>query len=109
MGHNLSVVRITNRTMEETFHKTFVPFYETVDQEWFDSDRHRGDSDFIFNNNFYFVDNDVQWDEKELQRPINFKEASAWVKLNIPTEIQTRLLYALEQLEKNETLAFVFS
>jgi len=106
MGLNISVNKITSKTFEETFSFEKVPVYWIERQEWFDYMRHSGDSDFVENNEFFYVDLDS---DKELQRPVDFNKTIQWVNENIHENNKQRLIQALEKMKCDETLVFCFS
>lgn len=108
MGINISVEKVVNRTMEKTWTGIEVPFYETKTQDWFDYLRYSGDSDFVLENEFTYIDEDAEEDIR-LARPSDFNKTRQWIRDNLSEGNQDRLLEALDKLEKDETLAFSWS
>lgn len=109
MGIHISVRKVTGKTMEETWSGKTVPYYTTEKQDWFDFIRHTGDSDFVLENDFVFVDSDAEVEEQELARPADFNKCREWVKTNVFEGNQPRLLEALDRLEQDESLVFTWS
>lgn len=104
MGINISIKKITGKTMEETWDGKNIPFYITEEQGWFDFIRHDGDRDFVLENDFTFVD-----EEQKLLRPTDFNKCRKWVKENISKDNQLRLLESLDRLEQDESLVLTWS
>lgn len=108
MGINISVKKVINRTTEETWTGKIVPFYETEIQNWFDPIRYSGDREFVLENDFTYIDEDAE-EDMELARPSDFDKTRKWINKNVYEGNQSRLLEALDKLEKDETLAFSWS
>lgn len=108
MGVNISVIKIVSKTMEEGWHKNLVPYYHTQNQYWFDHLRYGGDKDFIIENEFQSYD-DSDDEGMEYVRPKDFNKCRKWVHENIVEGNKPRLLNALNELEKDSTLAFSWS
>ena len=109
MGINLSVRKVTGKTMCETWGGKTVSFYNTETQEWFSCLRHAGDRDFILNNDFEFIDNDNECEDQELARPKDFNECRYWIMKNVCEANQQRLLGALDKIEQDKSLCFKWS
>ncbi len=109
MGINISVRKVTGKTMEETWGGKTVPYYTTERQDWVDYLRYSGDRDFVVENEFEFIDNDNEVEEQELARPKYFNKCREWVKEKVYEGNQQRLLNALDKMEKDETLCFTWS
>lgn len=71
--------------------------------------RHSGDTEFVVENEFVFIDSDNQVEEQELARPKDFNKSRKWIKENIVECNQQRLLDALDKIEVDETLCFTWS
>lgn len=108
MGVNISVRRVTGRTIEETWGVHTV-YYETEVQDWFDSLRYGGDRHFILDNDFYYLDNDIPVGEQRLARPVDFNKTRKWVKAFVLKGNAKRLLEALDKMENDENLCFTWS
>lgn len=108
MGINISVRRVTGKTIEETWGVPAV-YYETEEQDWFNDLRHSGDKEFVLNNEFYYIDSDLPDDEQRLARPLDFFRTRRWVECNVFEGNQCRLLEALEKMEIDESLCFTWS
>jgi len=106
MGLNISIYKIIDRTLEQSASFGLVPVYHTSRQEWFDYHRFSGDSDFVSENEFYFVDLDA---DNELQRPIDFDRITDWININIPECNKSRLLQAIDKMKDDKSLVFCFS
>lgn len=109
MGINISVRKVTGKTMEETWGGKTVHYYTTERQDWFDHLRYTGDRDFVVDNEFVFLDNDNEVEEQELARPKDFNKCREWVKEKVVECNQYRLLNALDKMEADETLCFTWS
>lgn len=105
MGVNISVRRVTSRN---TKFGDFV-YYETEEQNWFDTLRYTGDRSFILDNEFYFIDSDLSQEEQILARPVDFDKAREYVYTFILEGNQQRLLEALDKMENDENLCFTWS
>jgi hypothetical protein len=109
MGINISVRKVTGKTMHKTWGGKTVPFYTTESQKWFDHLRYTGDADFVVENEFEFIDNDNEVEEQKLARPKDFNKCRQWVKENLCESNQQRLLNAIDIMEQDETLCFCWS
>lgn len=110
MGVNISVRKITGKTMEKTWNEIEVPYYTTEKQDWWDSARYSGDRNFILDNDFIAIDTDNSIEEQELFRPANFENTINWVKEKIePEGNKERLLVALFKMKEDESLCFSWS
>ena len=109
MGINISVRKVTGKTMEETWGGKTVSYYTTERQDWFDYLRYSGDRDFVVENEFEFIDNDNEVEEQELARPKDFNKCREWIKEKVYEGNQQRLLNALDKMENDETLCFTWS
>src|SRR6202000_1504334 len=99
MGINISVQKLIGKEMVECHHpEELVPFYKIERQDWFDSCRHSGDRDFIMNNDFKYLDEDVDSFEQSLMRPVDLDAALEWVRKNIYEGNQARLIEVLEKM-----------
>lgn len=108
MGVNLFVIKIVNKSYEETY-SGLEPYYETVPQDWFDHLRYSGDRDFILENEFVFIDSDLEERERRLARPKDFENIITWVKENVFTGNQQRLLDLIEKIKEDQDLCFMWS
>lgn len=106
MGLNLWVSKFISKEEEETFGGRMVPYYNTEHQDWFDSVRYSGDKDFVLDNDFTYLDSDLEVEERSLARPVNFYRSKEWVKKHVHKGNQERLLNALDKMEKDESLSF---
>lgn len=109
MGINISVRKVTGKFMGGTWVFKTVPYYSTEKQDWFDSSRYSGDRDFVVENEFEFIDNDIVIEQQELARPKDFNKCREWVKLNIPEANKQRLLNTLDKMEQDRLLCFTWS
>lgn len=109
MGVNISLVKIVNISKEELFDQVEVPYYETEDQRWFDFMRHSGDREFISENEFIYIDDQLPFEEREIARPKNFEKCREWIKENIVESNQSRLLGALDKMAEDNSLGFRWS
>jgi hypothetical protein len=82
-------------------------YYETEDQEWFDDDRYKGDTDFVVQNDFDSYSE--KKDGHEYSRPVNFNKCRKWIKQNIVELNQARLLESMDKMESDKDLVFKFS
>ena len=109
MGLNLWVSKLINKEEEETWGGRMVTYYNTDDQDWFDPVRHSGDKEFVLDNDFTYLDSDLEVEERRLARPVNFNWSKEWVKEHVYEGNQERLLNALDKMEKDESLSFSWS
>lgn len=109
MGINISVRKVTGKTMEETWGGKTIPYYTTEEQDWFDYLRYSGDADFVTENDFEFIDSDTVVEERRLARPKDFNKCREWVKANVYEGNQQRLIDALDKIEADKTLCFTWS
>lgn len=108
MGVNISVRRVTSRNTDVSQFGDIV-YYETEEQNWFDTLRYSGDRSFILDNEFYFIDSDLPHIEQRLARPVDFDKARKYVYSFILKGNQQRLLEALDRMENDEKLCFTWS
>lgn len=108
MGLNIIVYKVVEKTMEEGWHNNLVPYYKVEKQEFFDSLRFAGDKDFVSENEFVYYD---ESDEEGMNyvRPKDFKKCREWVNEHIQEGNRPRLLKALDELEKDKSLVFMWS
>ena len=110
MGVNILVKKIISKQLQETWGGKVFTHYMTENQDWFDSLRYRGDFQFVFENEWEFVDVENPIEEQELVRPKNFAKCRDWVNNSILLEgNKNRLINVLDVMEKDESLAFKMS
>lgn len=102
MGLNISIYKIVNKSEEELWGGGMVPFYETIDQDWFDFSRYAGDREFVRGNIFIGYD-----DSDEYVRPESFEKCRDWISNNDCHK--DRLNNALDKMEEDKDLVFRFS
>lgn len=107
MGINISVEKVIDKKMEETWSGKTIPYYLTERQDWFDYLRYSGDREFFAENEFEYIHEDIE--EQQLVRPKNFNKCREWVKEKVIEGNQQRLLNALNKMEQDNTLCFSWS
>lgn len=109
MGIHISVRKVIEKKTEPTWGGKTEVYYISEEQSWFDYIRHSGDADFATENEFVNIDSDAPIREQELVRPKDFNKCREWVKnMQYPEGNKQRLLKALDEMEKDESLAFAF-
>lgn len=109
MGINISVRKIIGKVKAKSIHGEYM-YYTTEEQDWFDSLRYYGDRDFVLDNDFVYVDEELDEYYAELARPKDFEKCREWVsKKDLNEHNKRRLIEMLDKLEKDNSLVLVWS
>lgn len=108
MGLNIIIYKIVQIEMIDDWNDKLVPYYRVERQNWFDSARQSGDKGFVLENEF------ISCDDKDEEgmcyvRPKDFNKSREWVKSNVIKGSQERILTALDKMQNDETLYFLWS
>lgn len=91
--------------------ETYYPAMENV--EWFDSGRYVGDAQFWHNVEWVSMqkkeEHDKEFQHKDYCRPKDFLAAKQWVQEHYKKGTETRLWVALDKMQHDDKLYFLFS